>query len=110
MRYPDRGHRLLAAREHAGLTQDELCEGVNRLPGPELKQGHYSFFETGRHKPESDDLIGRIAKVLNVDVGWLAHGTNAPDWYAPPVKHTHGGVAPETHHTTRRDNKKRREG
>lgn len=113
VRHPEKGHRLLAAREHAGLTQEELCRRVSALPGPELDQAHYSKWENGYTQPENAERLKRVASVVGVSPAWLYFGApdggENPSWYHPPVKHSHG-VAPETHHTKRRDNTKRREG
>ncbi|MBK1649552.1 helix-turn-helix domain-containing protein [Rhabdochromatium marinum] len=86
--------RLKAARERAGLTQNELAK---RIPCSRSLPGHW---ETGRKSPSYENLTG-IAKALNVSVSWLTGdslddggadykaGADGPtsilsDYFAPP--------------------------
>ena len=68
------GERLKAAREHAGLSQEELV----RLSG--VKQGTISKIERGDQNFSGFDA--KLAHCLGVNALWLSEGNvkYAPDW------------------------------
>jgi transcriptional regulator with XRE-family HTH domain len=68
------GERLKAAREHAGLSQEELV----RLSG--VKQGTISKIERGDQNFSGFDA--KLAHCLNINALWLSEGNVnfAPDW------------------------------
>ena len=67
----DLGQRILAAREHASLGQDELAKLVG------LEQTSISQLETGRTKRTS--YLAEIARACGVEVNWLAFGQEAAE-------------------------------
>ena len=71
------GDRLRLAREHKGISQDELA----RLSG--VKQGTISKIERGDQNSSGFDAI--LAHTLNIDAMWLYTGDSqyAPEWLVP---------------------------
>lgn len=67
------GDRLRQHRTRAGLTQADVASRS------EVKRHRYSDFERCHVRPTRDE-IGRIAKALGVDLGYLLRGS---DWRAP---------------------------
>lgn len=63
------GSRIKAAREAAGLTQQQLADAVQAGGG----QRQVSNWEGGRRTPRRETLE-RIAEVLGVKAGWLMFG------------------------------------
>ncbi len=71
------GERLKAAREHKGLTQEELVKLSK------VKQGTISKIERGDQQSSGFDAV--LAYHLDVDAMWLTTGNEkfAPDWLNP---------------------------
>lgn len=63
----DLAHRILAAREHAELSQAELAKMVG------IQQGSVSQLELGITKRTA--YLAEIARACSVDVNWLAFGS-----------------------------------
>jgi transcriptional regulator with XRE-family HTH domain len=63
------GDRIKAAREAAGLTQQQLSDAVSSGGGRQ----QVSNWEGGRRTPRRETLE-RIAEVLGVKAGWLMFG------------------------------------
>lgn len=63
------GSRIKAAREAAGLTQQQLADAI---PAPGRRQ-QVCDWETGHRTPRRETLE-RIAQVLGVAAGWLMFG------------------------------------
>lgn len=64
------GDRLTAAREAAGFTVEQLAERLD-LGGVTIEE-----WEADQSAP-TDDGLGRVAKMLDVSVGWLLNGEGA---------------------------------
>lgn len=64
------GDRLTAAREAAGYSVEELAERL------ELDGATVDEWEADQSAP-TDDGLGRVAKLLEVSVGWLLNGEGA---------------------------------
>ena len=64
--------RMVAAREHAGLTQKELAEKVYRVSRRKLDQAVISNLERG--KAASSKRLPDIAKACGVRTDWLTLG------------------------------------
>jgi len=71
------GERLRIAREHKGLSQDELV----KISG--VKQGTISKIERGDQNSSGFDA--ELSHALNIEAMWLKKGLAdfAPDWLAP---------------------------
>ncbi len=71
------GERLRIAREHKGLSQDELV----KLSG--VKQGTISKIERGDQNSSGFDA--ELSHALGIEAMWLKKGLKefAPDWLAP---------------------------
>lgn len=66
-------HRLLIAREFAGLEQSQLAELIG------VARNTISNAERGVVKPRKITL-NAWAHVCNVDRDWLEHGSQPTDW------------------------------
>lgn len=78
--------RLIAAREHAGLSQSQLARQLDMAPT------QLARYESGRAVPRRK-VMERLALALAVNSRWLAEGNEPPD--APEVltdKQADGGV------------------
>ncbi|WP_343069745.1 helix-turn-helix transcriptional regulator [Paracoccus amoyensis] len=64
------GDRLMAAREAAGFSLEQLAERL------ELSSVTVEEWEADQSAP-SDDGLGRIARLLDVSAGWLLDGEGA---------------------------------
>lgn len=64
------GDRLMAAREAAGYSVEQLAERL------ELGSATVEEWEADQSAP-SDEGLGRIVRLLDVSVGWLLNGEGA---------------------------------
>lgn len=62
------GQRIKQKRKAAGLTQEKLSEELS------VTVGYVSQIEGGRVKANLE-MLGKIATILNCDVGYLVSGT-----------------------------------
>ena len=78
-----RAWTLLQARRGRGLSQVWLAQEVGQELGQDgpVGQSTISGYFTGRFQPEDVDRWLALARVLEVDPGWLAFGD---DSQAPP--------------------------
>lgn len=77
-------HRLIAAREHARLSQGDLHD---RLRGVPITPRRLQMLELGSTSPSTREMH-KLAQVLGVSDLWLMCGGAAgqrfvPDWYVP---------------------------
>lgn len=63
------GERLKLAREHAGLSQDELASRVG------IKQPSLSYLENPKSKATGSEHTVRFARACGVNVDWLSDET-----------------------------------
>lgn len=66
------GGRIAAARREAGLTQEQLGQGIE-VDGSDLGKACISSWEVGRSQP-SAALVARLADRLNVSTEYLLRG------------------------------------
>lgn len=59
------GRRIREAREHAGLTGEELGELIDR------SEPMISLYETGRNLKKNMDVLSEIARVLHRPLSWF---------------------------------------
>lgn len=79
--------RLRLAREKRGLTG----RGLDRAA--ELHQGHVNQIERGEITDLSMATLAKLARALNLAVGWLGFGEGAePDWSADAQHHAATGT------------------
>lgn len=72
--------RMRVIRVARGLTREEV-----EARCPELSKGHLSKIESGkRGRWLSVDIVARVARVLNVDVGYLITGEQPKRGWRPP--------------------------
>jgi transcriptional regulator with XRE-family HTH domain len=69
--------RLLAAREHAGLTRAQLIDTLDQAPHP-LTEQRLQSLELGDAPPPNMEETVRLAKALHVSHLWLVTGDLAP--------------------------------
>ena len=60
------GERLKAAREHAGLKQEQLAEKAG------INQPSISYLENPKNNPEGSEHTARFARIYKVSVDWLS--------------------------------------
>ena len=77
------GERLKDARDAHDWTQGDVAERARKLSQLGLSQGRISSFERGAYVPVEAAQV--LARVLEVDPGWLSHGeasaAPAPKWW-----------------------------
>lgn len=78
------GTRLRAAREHAGLSQEQIAEAIGQLRGQKLRQSRVSSWEVLGERPDDDD-VRRWGVLTHTAPGWLTHGeeggAGVPLWW-----------------------------
>lgn len=89
------GHRIVEARERAGLSQAELADAVGVRPHSMWR------YEDGRTMP-GDWALERIAEVTKVSVRWLKKGDEINRGSDPTLSdEAEQGAARDRHHPRR---------
>ena len=76
--------RLRAAREHAGLSQEQIAEAIGKLRGLKLRQSRVSSWEVKGERPDDAD-VEHWGALTDAAPGWLTHGVKGgagvPSWW-----------------------------
>lgn len=65
------GGVLAAARKAAGLSQKQVADAVRKEDGTSISPQYLNDLEHDRRNPPSELLMGQLAQVLNLSLGYL---------------------------------------
>jgi transcriptional regulator with XRE-family HTH domain len=69
------GDRMRKARDHAGLSQDEMGQKLTPISGQPVKHTTIATWERDVHQPRNLMAVLELwAEVTNVDLHWLVFG------------------------------------
>lgn len=66
------GDRMTKARQHAGLTQEQMAKAISTQLGQSISKQRISNWETGSNQPRRFiDVVEAWSDVTGVDQAWL---------------------------------------